>query len=250
MSGPVIFTSYFSQKKHPNDPNDSAVIGRSEDGRVLQNSFEYIKNWYNSIIDLGLEARVFYDNLSGEFLEKYETDKIKFIYVSTSDYSNNDWRFFCYRNYLVEHNDFDSVFLTDGSDVVVVKDPSKILLDFPDTDYFICKDSIKLGQFPYLDIHKQIGWENTNWFESVVDHTDLINMGVIGGSYSNIVTFLNKFCSVRKSMKNEYFNADMWVGQYVFRHKLSDKKLLIGEPFTSNFKQYENDRKDVYFIHK
>ena len=249
MSRPVIFTTYFSQKEHPNDPNDAAVIGRGNDGRVLQNNFEYIKNWYNSILDLNLEARVFYDNLSDEFLQQYETDKIKFIYASPSDYSNNDWRFFVYKTYL-QSNIFDSVFLTDGSDVIVANDPSKILLDFPDTDYFICKDSIKLGVFPYLDIHKQIGWDNTNWFESIANDTDLINMGVIGGSYSNIVEFLNKFCETRRNMKHEYFNADMWVGQYVFRHILSDKKLLIGEPFTSNFKQYENDRKDVYFIHK
>lgn len=59
-------------------------------------------------------------------------------------------------------------------------------------------------------------------------------------------------CMSSETMKKEYpnFNADMWIGQYVFRHLLVDKKLLIGYPFTSDFKQYQNDRKDVYFIHK
>jgi hypothetical protein len=42
----------------------------------------------------------------------------------------------------------------------------------------------------------------------------------------------------------------MWTGQYVFRHLLSDKKILIGEPLTSDFKKYQNDRTDVFFIHK
>jgi len=250
MNKPVIFTTYFSQKKHPNDPSDDAVIGRDKDGRVLQNNFDYIKNWYNSIVSLGLEARVFYDNLSDEFLRTYETDKIKFVHAAPSEYSNNDWRFFAYKKYLLA-NKFDSVFLTDGSDVAVVKDPSQILIDFPDTDYFICKDSIKLVEFPYLWIHRDLKWDNLQFFTENAKEWDLINMGVIGGSYTNIVEFLKTFCQAREDMKYEYFNADMWVGQYVFRHLLpSSKKLLIGEPFTSNFKKYETNRQDVYFIHK
>ena len=51
-------------------------------------------------------------------------------------------------------------------------------------------------------------------------------------------------------MQTPNFNADMWLGQYVFRHLMSDKKLLVGEPFTSEFKKYQDDRKDVYLIHK
>jgi hypothetical protein len=75
-------------------------------------------------------------------------------------------------------------------------------------------------------------------------------MGVIGGSYENIMDFLDAFCLTRVKMLDPDFNADMWVGQYVFRHLLSDRNIMIGEPFTSIFKGYENDRKDVFFIHK
>jgi hypothetical protein len=79
---------------------------------------------------------------------------------------------------------------------------------------------------------------------------DLINMGVIGANYNNMLLFLNKFCETRIKLGNPEFNSDMWTGQYVFRDILSDKSLLIGYPFTSNFKKYENNRKDVFFIHK
>jgi hypothetical protein len=245
----VIFTSYFSVKEHPNNPNDNAVIGRGSDGRVLQNNFEYISAWYNSIINIGVSARIFYDNLTEDFIKKYTTDKIQFIKVNISDYSNNDWRFFCYRNYL-ENNNFDSVFLTDGSDVKVVKNPSLILSEYPDTDLFVCKDSITLGQFPYCQLHQQVGWDNLDWFIKNKNNLPLINMGVIGGSYSNIQTFLDAFCTTRIRLGAPEFNSDMWIGQYVFRQVLSYKKNMIGEPFTSNFKSYEDDRTDVYFIHK
>jgi hypothetical protein len=245
----VIFTSYFSLKQHPNDPNDPWVIGRQADGRVAQNDFKYIEPWYSSVNQLGLEGRIFYDNLSDEFLEKYTTDKIKFIKVIPSDYSNNDWRFFCYRNYL-EENKFDSVFLTDGSDVTVVKDPSQIITEFCDTDLFVCKDSIMLNEFAYLELHQQVGWDDYVLFSIMASRWELINMGVIGGNYNNIMLFLNQFCETRIRLGEPEFNSDMWIGQYVFRKLLANKNILIGEPFTSVFKQYEIDRKDVYFIHK
>ena len=244
----VILTSYFSQKEHPNDPKDSHVFGREKDGRVMQNDIKYIEPWYNSIRDLNIEGRVFHDNLSDEFIEEYETDKIKFIKVETSDYSNNDWRFFCYRNFL-EENKFDSVFLSDGSDVKVVKDPSEIV-NSTVHDLYVCKDSIKLEEFPYLDIHKKAGWDDFFSMAIQKNRLDLINMGVIGGSYKKILDFLDKFYKIRVELGNPNFNANMWVGQYIFRCLLKDKRLMIGEPFTSDFKQYQKNRKDVYFIHK
>lgn len=245
----VILTSYFSKKIHPNFPDDDAVIGRCSDGRVLQNDFLYIEKWYNSILKLDLEARIFCDNLVDNFINKYTTDKIKFIKVNTSEYSNNDWRFFCYKNYL-ENNKFDCAFLTDCSDVIVVKTPSDILKEYPDKDYFICRDSIFLNQFGYMELHKKAGWDNYMWFLLSQSRLELINMGVIGANYENILLFLNKFCETRVNLGNPDFNSDMWTGQYVFRHLLSEKSLLIGDPFTSNFKKYEDDRKDVFFIHK
>lgn len=244
----AILTSYFSKKKHPNDPSDPWVIGRNSAGFVDSDSFSYIEPWYSSVDSLGLNGFVFYDNLSDEFLKKYTTDKIKFIKVEPTDYSNNDWRFFCYRNFL-EENIFDAVFLTDGSDVTVVKDPSLIIAE-REEDLFVCKDSIKLKDFPYFELHDQTEWENRSTFALFSPIWDLINMGVIGGSYANIMEFLEAFCQTRIRLGFPDFNSDMWVGQYVFRHLLSHKSLLIGEPFTSEFKKYEIDRKDVYFIHK
>jgi hypothetical protein len=245
----VLLTSYFSQKVHPNDPKDPWVVGRDIDGRISQNDITYIKPWYYSVKSLGLNGFIFYDNLTDEFIEEYTTENIKFIKVNPSDYSNNDWRFFCYRNFL-EENNFDNVFLSDGSDVTIVKDPSLIIDEFPNIDLFVCKDSIKLNEFPYMDLHEKLNWDNLVWFLINQNRLDLINMGVVGGSYKNILHFLNNFCDTRLKLGIPDFNSDMFIGQYVFRHLLSNKNLLIGEPFTSKFKKYEIDRKDVYFIHK
>ena len=94
MNNSVIFTTYFSEKIHPNDPNDQWVVGKTNDGRVLQNDIKYIAPWYNSIDKLGLQGVVFYDNLTPSFIDTYQKENIQFIKVSPSDYSYNDWRFF------------------------------------------------------------------------------------------------------------------------------------------------------------
>ena len=41
-----------SKKIHPTSPQDSHVVGIKNDGRI-ENSFSYIKDWYNSIIKNG-----------------------------------------------------------------------------------------------------------------------------------------------------------------------------------------------------
>lgn len=251
MPKSVICTTYFSQKKHPNDPNDQHVSGRQADGRVLQNSIKYIEPWYNSIKKLSLNGIVFYDNLDDAFIYKYKTDLIDFVKVEPSEYSNNDWRFFCYRDFFLDHTDYDTIFLTDGSDVTVVKDPYDIVYEYKNAiDFFICKDSILLSEFPYLHVHQQARWENLYWFNQNQNALPLLNMGVIGGTRQNMLEFLEKFCQTRIKLGEPDFNSDMWIGQYVFRHILSHRNLLIGEPFTSRFKRYELDRKDVYFVHK
>ena len=246
----VILTSYFTKKKHPNSPQDNHVVGRDKDGFISKDDFSYIEPWYNSVNSLKLSGYIFHDGLSSEFVSTYETDNVKFIQVEDSEWSNLDYRWFCYKDFL-DNNQFENVFLTDCSDVKIVKNPSLIFDEFPEVDIFLCKDSIMLNQFPYIDFHDSFNLEDRVWFLINQNRLELINMGVIGGSYKNIKTFLDSYKTVREGLKNKEFGqADMFVGQYLFRRVLKDKKLLIGSPFCSEFKGYQEDRDDVYFIHK
>jgi hypothetical protein len=247
----LILTSYFSVKPHPNDPNDNAVIGRAEDGRVEQNSFNYIEKWYQSIVDNKLNAIVFYDNLDDDFVQKYKNEYVSFEKVEVSDYSNNDWRFFCFKKYLDEVKEKpDVVFHTDASDVVVVQDPTELVKNNDQYDFFVCKDSIPLNKFPYIDVHEHFNWDNKMQFLLNYESWDLINMGVVGGLFSNMKLFYSKFQEIRESMGQPHFNSDMWLCQYLLRSVLFDKKFIAGNPVCSNYKSYENDRTDVFFIHK
>ena len=245
----VILGSYFSKKKHSNDPNDNHVIGRLPNGHVLNNDFSYFEKWYNSIVKNDLNAVLFHDNLSEENVEKYQTDKIKFIRKEVNHHNNQDFRFFCFRDFLKE-NYFDCVFHTDVSDVVVVKDPAGLLEEFPDKSYFFCQDSIKLLQFPYLNWHKMFNFPEYFLFHINARNWDLINVGVGGGSYDSMKNFYNRYCEMREPLQNYEHNFDMWIPQFLLRHLFAANGLVLGDPVCSEFKKYQNDREDVYFIHK
>lgn len=221
------------------------------DGRVPSNEISYIKTWYESVNQLGINAVLYHDNLSDDFVAKYQTEKIRFSKVTVDDFSNNDFRFFCFRSHLESMEDKpDVVFHNDASDVTVVKDPYDLVMSNLDVNFFCCKDSIMLNQFPYLKVHEAFGWEDSFMFKLNYNEWDLINMGVVGGTYNNMFNFYNKFVETRLSMGRPEFNSDMWILQYLIRSALQPCEFLMGEPVCSEFKEYQNDRKDVYFIHK
>lgn len=246
----AILSSYFSKKKHPNDPADAHVVGRTVDGKVKNDEISYIKPWYDSINKLNLKGFIFHDNLSEYFVEQYTTENVNFIKVEDSIYSNNDYRFFCFNDFLKE-NKFDYVFHSDASDVTVAQNPIKLIKNNPEISYFACKDSIKLKQFgDYLSVHDKFNFEDKMMFMLNMDSWDLINMGVIGGAYEDMSNFYSRFVEIRQSMGVPEFNSDMWLCQYLLRSQFKDKKFIMGEPVCSEFKQYQNEREDVYFIHK
>jgi hypothetical protein len=245
----VVLSSYFTEKVHPNSVDDDHVVGRMDNNHVQKDYFPYIEKWYNSIISCDLNAVLFHDGLSDDFVSKYETDKIKFKKVNQFLYSNNDYRFFCFRDFL-EENKFDLVFHTDASDVVVVRDPAALIAKNPEYSYFACKDSIGIKDFPYLPVHQRYDWDDFIRFSINNNNWGLINMGVVGGRYEDMLKFYEQFCYIRIQMGDPDFNSDMWILQYLLRVVFQDKKFLMGDPVCSEFKKYEEERKDVYFIHK
>jgi hypothetical protein len=178
------------------------------------------------------------------------SNNLQFLKVPPGKYTNNDQRFYYYHTFL-KNNLFDSVFITDLWDVQCRIDPST--LNTNEFDLFFCKDSIKLSDydfngFKYFDAHKIYNWENCKDF--LEKKYDLLNMGVIGGSYKNIMMFLEYFKKHRDEIFTKYNdqrNINMIIGNYIARKYFNN--ILAGFPFCSEFKKFEN-RDDVYFIHK
>jgi len=239
-----ILTSYLTLKKHP-QAYDSQVRGVNSKGFVKNNSFSYIKDFYESSRKTNCDLIIFHDNLSEKFVSQYTTENVKFLKVTSSELSNNDYRFFFYRDWLLE-NFYTKVFLVDASDVIISKDPSTMSIDH---DIYFCKDLLKLSSYrfgsnTFSQICNSLSLEPLS---NLHNHT-LLNMGVIGFNYENGIKFLNLFCDQRKRSGLLQLNVNMTLGNYIAR-KYFDK-IYAGEPFCSEFKKYQKDRTDVYFIHK
>ena len=78
-----------------------------------------------------------------------------------------------------------------------------------------------------------------------------MNAGILGGRRDNIIKMLHKirdiFNGYDESMLKSNFN--MVVFNYVL-YTYFKSKIITRPPIHSLFKKYENDRKDVWFIHK
>lgn len=243
-----ILTSYFTLKPHPQrSDSNNKIIGIDGDGFVENNSYDYICNFYDSVIDLDIDVIIFHDNLSIEYTEQYSNDRISFVKVSESKYSNNDYRFLCYLRWLRE-NKYESVFLVDIADVTVANDPSLIKIN---QSICFCKDTLKLMEYRYGPVSFSDLCDGLSLdYSSIkdIEELDLLNMGVIGASYTNILRFLDLFWKYRAKCGHPEQNINMSLGNYVARMHFD--RIHCGYPFCSEFKKYQTDRKDVYFIHK
>lgn len=111
----LVVSNYFTSKS---DPQRSIYQD--------SNSFDYIEEWYNSVVSYRLNAIILHDGLSSAFIEKYGNEHIHFIACSLGDYSLNDERFILF-NALVKSTDYPYYLFTDISDVVFLKDPLRRL---------------------------------------------------------------------------------------------------------------------------
>jgi hypothetical protein len=236
----VIMTTYFCKKKDPQRKNYAPC-----------DDFIYIKPWYNSIKRLGLRGIIFHDGMSKKFIKQYETENIRFEYVDSKkfEYSLNDQRFLIYYDYLLKHSEISNVFMTDGNDVKLVKSP------FNNICNNLCvgseKGKIKTNKWLQTKINILNSNNNLNC-EWKNKNVNIYNAGILGGNRKIVMEFLkemrNIFIILDKKQKKE--NLNMSIFNYVMFNNFSNKNILTGEKLHSVFKEYQNNRKDVYFIHK
>ena len=259
----VVLTVYCNTKTDPQR-------GKFVDG----NSYDYISPWYRTMKDKDLHGVIFYDNLSEEFIEKYQTDKIRFLKCTIGKLSINDERYFIYYNFLLK-NKYEYVLLSDVSDVEINKNPF---------------DFMKLGVhsnrlFIGMNFHGDRGLDadsrSPKWYarrewkivkfnsalkregydeEGFKDEKyQIYNAGLMGGRYDMLLRLLSEFCHLFDII-NLNKNTNMLLLNYIIRKYLIrgyDKEtgvtdyIFSGKPFNSRYQRFEKyDESDCYLIHK
>ena len=251
----VLLSCYFISK---NDPQSGKYIANED--------FEYIKPWYNSVNLLKIYAIVFYDDLTSNFIEKYETEYIKFRKCTLGNYSVYEERWIIYGTFISKIN-VKTVFVSDINDVVVLRNPSE--LNNIDSKIFIGKDS--------SNKIKDSAWLWTEYEQFLIDSKlkkvklykfqHAFNCGLFGGEIKYFKLFLFYFLELLSKSKTEN-HKDMTIFNLVIffylptKLKFSslpfgvskydsnlNKFLYSGFPFNSEFKKYQYDSKSI-FAHK
>tara|TARA_B100000780_G_C21083827_1_gene436558 strand:+ start:576 stop:1418 length:843 start_codon:yes stop_codon:yes gene_type:complete len=248
----VILSVYINKQKDP-----------QRDIFVDTNSYEYIKPLYSTMKEKNLHGIIFYDNLSQDFIEKYQTDKIIFLKCSMKkNNSINDERFIVYYNFLLKYP-YEKILCSDVSDVYINKNPFDIISI--DKLYVGENHNWKKPPLMWYDYYN----EHINNFnnqiikinnEHIFERKDIgiYSAGLICGYYDLFIKFLSKYAEILNKLDSNDYN--MLVLNYIIREYLLEdydektyctKHVFTGYPFNSVFKKYEKaGESKAYLIHK
>lgn len=238
----VIFTTYFCRKLDPIRKVYAPC-----------NDFSYIAPWYTSMQELGLYGVIFHDGMSDEFINQYQTAKIRFEFVDPVEFifSLNDYRYFIYLKFLEANANYEQVFMTDGNDVKVVRNPFENLRQ--DRIYVGSETgNFKTNKWIQRRVWLLNSGSKTYRFKLPWRRTNIIyNAGILGGSRQQCLEFLRKMVATLQSLDPEQRNLNLNMAVLNFTvYEYFRKIVVTGEPLHSVFKEYQNARQDVWFIHK
>lgn len=237
-----IFTTYFFNQVDPlrnvHAPNDD---------------ISYIRPWYFSMVELGLHGVVFHDGLSKTFIEGHQTDRIRFEYVAPETFTRslNDYRFYIWRDYLLAHPEIEHVFMTDGNDLSVARNPFDRLRD----DWvYVGSEGMDLRENKWMQRRFYLLNQGQHEFKvktSRLRRNPCYSAGILGGSRQICLEFLNDMIETfeRLDPGQQEVNLNMAVFNHTIYQRFR-KRAVTGEPVHSLYKRYQSDRRDVWFIHK
>lgn len=264
----IILTVYCNMKK---DPQRQTYVD--------DNSYEYISPWYRTMVDKNLHGIIFCDNVSDEFIKKYQTPNIKFLKIKMGKYSINDERYFIYYNFLIENQHqlkYKYVLMTDVSDVEINKNPFELFTSNPDKIYvgmnfhgdkgidattrspaWFDRRQWKIDPFNKTLITNEYDTKTGGFRRE--DHFQIWSAGLLGGETVTMMHLLSEMCKLF-TMINSTKNINMLLLNYLLRRYFSknyepttgcSEYIVSGKPFNSRFKRFEKyGESDAYLIHK
>ncbi len=246
-------------------PNTNLVMGclitglhdvnRNE--TLVNDSYELVRDWAESITAAKLKGIIFHNNFSEETCKSFGNENITFVKVKYDPQFNpNVFRYFVYRDFLKQHRqNINRIFITDISDVVLVKNPFTESLFIDNPNALFCGDEPKTLNNDWMIAHSEHLRNNIfdyADYEKTFANETLLNCGIIGGSTPLFSNFLVQLCKIHeqgnRENKTEY-TGDMGAFNYLVRTKYN-QQIIHGEPVNTVFKRYENNRTDCWFRHK
>jgi hypothetical protein len=224
---------------------------------LVDDSYELVKDWAESITAANLKGIIFHNNFSEDTCKSFENETISFIKIDyDNQYNPNVFRYFVYRHFLQQHiKQIKGVFMTDITDVVLVKNPFSHIVFIENPTSLFCGDEPKILHNDWMIAHSENLRKNIQdyaTYESTFGEETLLNCGIIGGSASLILDFLQQLSVIHQQANRENktaYTGDMGAFNYLVRTQFNNQ-VIHGAPVNTVFKLYENERNDCWFRHK
>ncbi len=224
---------------------------------LVNDSYQLVKDWADSITAANVKGIIFHNNFSEETCKSFQNDSISFIKIDyESQFNPNVFRYFVYRDFLMHHiNHINGIFITDVTDVVLVNNPFTDPLFIENPSSLFCGDEPKLLRNDWMIAHAENLRNNISdyaTYESTFGNEILLNCGIIGGAASLFLDFLQKLCAIHQHANRENktaYTGDMGAFNYLVRKQFNNQ-LIHGAPVNTGFKLYEIERNDCWFRHK
>lgn len=231
--GNVILTSYFN---YANDP---------QRGKRWSAQISELMPLIDSCIKRKQKLIIFSDC----FVDTVQNEYIHFETTQPSKtHSPNVYRWIVYHEWM-QRNEFDKCWMVDSTDVVLLKEPFKIIKD----GKLYCGDEVDMPtdnawmrkcQEPYFKI--------ADYRSVIQSHAKerLINCGIVGGTAEIIVPLIERWAKIhREKTAGMRVSTDMAVFNYVVRKHYNDV-LVHGEKINTKFKHFEENNKIAIWKHK
>lgn len=250
MSTNLVLAPYFTRASSYSQ-HDSSNGGK---GGCRADDYELMKPWYESVLRLGLHARIFHNELSLKFINDYETDNVKFIYwPGTNRPSYNDERFYAYYSYLSQKGGVNQVFLTDLFDVEFLMNPFDLMSE----------KEVETEQWHIFSGSERINTYNRDWLKSKCKMMSyptardnyqigrvLFNAGIIGGKVKWVMKLLDDMIGEMNRI-NQSHNSNMPVYNFCVERRIVERhwKVFCGYPLHNVFNSFTADN-GTYIRHK
>ncbi len=235
----------------------SGVYDVNRNETLNHDDFGITKEWAESLKTQDLNGVLFHNGFSDSTVSKNQKAHLKFEKVEhNTNYNPNVFRYFIYKNFLEQHREnINSVFLTDVSDVVAVKNPFIQPLFINNSQAIFSGDEPKPLMNEWMLEHSAHFRKNIPDFDKYEDkfkNASLLNCGIIGGKTRVILEFLERICEIHQTFNQNTTSAytgDMGAFNYVIRSHFNTR-IIHGFPVNTVFKEYQEERKDCWFRHK
>lgn len=224
---------------------------------LTDDDYSVIKSWCESIVNLDLQGVIFHNNYSKAFCDAFSNQNIQFKRIDyIPKFNPNVFRYLVYDEFLKSnHQQIDNVFLTDISDVIVIKNPFETTFFKTNPNFIFCGDEPKVLENEWMKNHSEHLRTNIKdyaEYEEKYKHETLLNCGIIGGNIGIMSTFIEKLSQIHRSYNFDNktaYTGDMGAFNYLIRTQFNHQ-FFHGFPINTEFKAYQTQRHDCWFRHK